>query len=152
MHTVRRYATECCHCTCCWYQQRFHLWSILTDAFLLVSHRDTLDFMQPHIKKSNGFQSCDHAGQATGLLPIHLPLKFSLKKTPLPLYRNVEVPLHLAVTFITLNEARHLNTDEVHFPENVCTMELLKSLSNTYVVLSGYCLMLKHHTFSEYRC
>jgi len=82
--------------------------------------------MQPNRMKSNGFQSCDRAGQITGLLPIHLPLQVSFKKTPLPLCRNMDVPLHLAVTYITLDEARHLNTDAIRFPVNVCNTELFK--------------------------
>jgi hypothetical protein len=102
MHTACRYATECCHCTRCWYKQRLHLWSLLTDAFLLVCLRNTLDFMQPHRKISNGFQSCDRAGQATGLLPIDLPLKFSLKNS---------------VTFLSKCGGAHSSCSHIHHVE-----------------------------------
>jgi hypothetical protein len=82
-HAKRRTSNDCTHC-------------MLTSSFLMLTATSfilciscsrvssfplkyTLDFMQPHTKKSNGDRSGDRGGHRTGpTLPEHWPAKCSL--------------------------------------------------------------------------
>ena len=144
MHVASRCAIKCCHCmyssslliprtTSCMASTSWCLPSDLPPSY-------TLDFMQLHRKKFNGFKSGDRVGYPTSpFLLIHLP-SYSFK-IPLPLCRNVEVLRHIVTFILVLEEAHPLNTEVIHFPENFCKIELW-TIPGKRAVQRGYCLIL----------
>ena len=107
------------------YQRRLHLWSSITDAFLLLYHCDTLSNSSiPAVR--NLMHSIRVAERDTP--PVRsfqtISLRKFLSKIPLLIWRTAFVPLYVVATFLlVLQDAISVYRDNP-FSGNFCNTEL----------------------------
>lgn len=101
-----------------------YVWPQIADACILIYHRHTLstscNSTERNLMDSSQVTECD-----TLLFRFFQSVSLHThSKIPSPLCRNVEVHRHVATFILVLQEARPLNTEVIHFPENFCKTEL----------------------------
>jgi hypothetical protein len=112
---------ESCHCMLpvrFSLQERLYLWLVLTGAFLLVYHCDTLKLMQLHRNIFNRFKSGDQADKATvPFLAKHLASQLRVKEIRC---RSAETRKRAVVLWphVARVTRYRLNPEVTHFPRN----------------------------------
>ena len=120
----------------------------------LLPPKYALDFVQPHKMKIVG--SSRVIGRAKP--PFHffqsIFLHYFGSKLQLPLYRNVEVPCHVAASFVlTLKEAHPIIEGQFFFQNISVIRSCYASLDNTLCgIIKVLPILHTHHTLTESRC
>jgi hypothetical protein len=101
-----------------WYQHRLRLWSLLTEALLLVYHPHMLS---TSCNSTERYMIGSSRETERANSPVHLLFSISLRdllsKIPFPLCQNVELLRHVVATLVFVLQLTHLNATAICFPE-----------------------------------
>lgn len=133
-----------------WYQFWLHLWLYWLIPYVLPP-KYAMDFVQPHKMKIIGSSRVIDRAKP----PFHffqsIFLHYFGSKFPLPLCRNVEVPYHVAASFVlTLKEAHPIIERQFFFQKISLIRSCYASLDNMWYNRGISCT--PHQTLTESRC
>ena len=139
-----------CHPVRFWYQFWLHLWLYWLMLYLLPP-KYALGFVQPHKMKIIGWSWVIDLAKP----PLHffqsIFLHYFDSKLPLPLCRNVEVPCHVAASFVHTLKEEHPIIEWQFFFQKISVIRSCYASLDTMWYNQGNAYT-PHRTLTESRC